>query len=648
MEPTRPEPPTPMTIGRYRILAALGAGGMGTVYRAHDPNLDRVVALKLPRFDGPPDQQAKRIARFQREARVAARVWHPHVCPIFDVGEHDGQPFVVMALVEGHSLADRLANQGRFEDVGEAVRLTLQLLEALAAVHSHGIIHRDLKPGNILIDAAGRAVLTDFGLARPDDDSDRLTSEGVIVGTPSYMAPEQAAGLSDQVGPQTDLYSLGVVLYQLLTGRVPFEGSPLAVLHRIVHEEPSPPSRIRPDLDPALEAAVLRALSKDPRQRFPDARAFAATLSAGTGPAPPTLPTAAEPITSTQPASRPARPRSWTAARALGWLAGGILVAAAALVVSGPTAWVVTSIPGTHFWGQDYFFGTVLLLVAVLLAWLGAMLWQVTELYYTPEGLRYWAKSGSLEHVARLVAFGVPLDEPDELGKTALIHATTNCHAELVQLLSLKGADAGLRDFYGQSAQDIARANGRWDIVALLEPSATMSGGLKKVDAGRAWRPSASWAFLAFSFLGAVLGGLVCVLSVPYPISEEHFLTLAAAGQVKGVEQYDYYWSNTQIVFVTLKDSQRPDEASAGLRRGKAWVRSRADAAELVKKFQQRAPNVPVAGMAVSTEVFHVWPGEGAWLPLVAIPLGVLCAVFLPLLRLRALFPMLVPAKARK
>src|SRR6516165_5282812 len=188
------EGPIPSQIGRYRILGRLGAGGMGTVYKAQDPQLNRIVALKLPRFDGPTQGRALRVQRFQREARAAAGIRHPHVCPIYDVGEHEGQPYVVLAYIEGESLATRLARQGRYQDPRQAVDLIRQLLEALGAIHGHGIIHRDLKPSNILLDEAGRAILTDFGLARPTDESEGLTSEGVVLGTPAYMAPEQASG----------------------------------------------------------------------------------------------------------------------------------------------------------------------------------------------------------------------------------------------------------------------------------------------------------------------------------------------------------------------------------------------------------------------------------------------------------------------
>ncbi len=273
--PDAPDAALPAQIGRYRILARLGAGGMGTVYKAHDPQLNRTVAVKVPHFDGPPDKVAARVQRFAREARAAAQVWHPHVCPIFDVGEHEGQPYVVMAFVEGESLAQRLARQGRYEDVAQAATLARQVLDGLGAVHGHGIVHRDLKPGNIMLGADGHPVLMDFGLARPEDAEESLTSEGVVLGTPAYMAPEQASGQSDRVGPWTDVYSLGVVLYQVLTGRLPFDGPPLTVLSRIVHEAPPPPSRLRPDLDPSLEAAVMKALAKEPRERYQAAREMA-------------------------------------------------------------------------------------------------------------------------------------------------------------------------------------------------------------------------------------------------------------------------------------------------------------------------------------------------------------------------------------
>jgi WD40 repeat protein len=280
--------PMPEQVGRYRILGRLGQGGMGTVYRAEDPQLRRVVALKVPRFEGPEPLRATATERFLREARAAAQVRHPHVCPIHDVGEQDGVPYVVMEYVEGQSLADRLAGAGRYDDPAAAVRLARQVAEALEAVHARGLVHRDLKPGNILLDPAGRAVLTDFGLARSELEGEQLTADGVLVGTPAYMAPEQAGLAGASVGPWTDLYSLGVVLYQMLTGRLAFEGPVVRLLYSVTHDTPAPPSQSRPDLDPALDVLVLKAMARRPEDRYRNAREFADALerwSAG-GPAP--------------------------------------------------------------------------------------------------------------------------------------------------------------------------------------------------------------------------------------------------------------------------------------------------------------------------------------------------------------------------
>jgi hypothetical protein len=275
---TGPYCPAPSPVyGRYRVEAEVGAGGMGTVYRAHDPELGRPVAVKVPHVQGDGPRRADYVARFLREARAAATVRHPNVCPIYDVGEQGGVPFVVLAYVEGNTLAQRLRDGGRFEDPAEAVALVRQLAEGLAAVHARGLVHRDVKPANVLIDARSTPLLTDFGLARTTDDA-RLTQVGAVAGTPAYMSPEQARGGSP-LGPASDLYSLGVVLYEMLAGVVPHAGGPVSVmLNKILHEKAPPITRHRPDLDPALAALVERAIAKDPARRFPDARAFADAL----------------------------------------------------------------------------------------------------------------------------------------------------------------------------------------------------------------------------------------------------------------------------------------------------------------------------------------------------------------------------------
>lgn len=269
----------PAHTGRYRLLRLLGAGGMGTVYLAEDPELGRKVALKLPHFTGSPDVQERSRQRFLREARAAAAVRHAHVCPIYDVGEHDGTPFVVMAYIEGCSLAQRLQREGRFREPRQAVALAVQVAEGLAAVHDQGVIHRDLKPGNVLLDSSGDAYLTDFGLARWQDDAEHLTADGVVIGTPAYMAPEQISDEFGPVTPRTDGYSLGVVLYQMLTGRLPFTArEPMRLFVQVLHDSVSTPRELRPDLDPGLERIVLEAIARRPEDRFPDARQLAAAL----------------------------------------------------------------------------------------------------------------------------------------------------------------------------------------------------------------------------------------------------------------------------------------------------------------------------------------------------------------------------------
>lgn len=278
-----PEPPS-QRVGRYQIVRRLGAGGMGVVYRAYDPQLGRDVAIKLPTFHGPDENHSAARQRFLREARAAAAVRHAHVCPIYDVGEEQGRPYVVMAFVEGETLGARLRRQGRYEEPRVAVSLLLRVADALVAVHAAQVIHRDLKPGNILLDRAGQPYVTDFGLARAGDN-EHLTAVGQVLGTPAYMAPEQAVPEFGSVGPWSDQYSLGVVLYEMLTGRLPFEGSVSSVLYQLGARAAPPPSLFRPDLDPRLEAICLKTLEKKPDARFRSIPEFANALESYLQPA---------------------------------------------------------------------------------------------------------------------------------------------------------------------------------------------------------------------------------------------------------------------------------------------------------------------------------------------------------------------------
>jgi HEAT repeat protein/serine/threonine protein kinase len=254
----------PEQFGRYRILKKLGQGGMGTVYLAQDGELQRSVALKVPLFSEE-DQQAR--ARFRREAQAAATLRHPNLCPVYDVGEIDGIHYLTMAYIEGRPLSAVLRGSRPLSQ-RQAALLLRKLAAALREAHSHGIIHRDLKPANVLLDRSGEPVITDFGLARRAVPGDvRLTKSGAILGTPAYMAPEQVSGTSE-VGAVSDLYALGVILYELLTGRLPFDGPVAAVLGQIMVTEPDPPRLHRPDLDPGLEAICLKAMAKKVPDRY--------------------------------------------------------------------------------------------------------------------------------------------------------------------------------------------------------------------------------------------------------------------------------------------------------------------------------------------------------------------------------------------
>ena len=268
---TADAPEEPRTIGRYELLRPLGKGAMGAVYLAHDAQLDRHVALKLPHPAAAADPQLR--ARFLREARAAATLHHPHLCPVFDAGEAPGprgEPrlYLTMALIEGRTL--RQAAEGP-QPPRTAARLIRKLADAMAHAHGRGVIHRDLKPANVMLDADGRPSITDFGLARRDSGADaavRVTRAGAVLGTPAYMSPEQIAGDPDAVGPRADIYALGVILYELLTGRLPFEGAVSTLLGKVLTEDPRPPGELQEGVDPALEAIWAKMTARDPADRF--------------------------------------------------------------------------------------------------------------------------------------------------------------------------------------------------------------------------------------------------------------------------------------------------------------------------------------------------------------------------------------------
>ncbi len=250
---------------------------MGAVYRAFDPELRRHVAIKvlLEGRGGAGGERAR--TRFAREARATARLRHPAIVSVHEVGEHEGRPFLVMDLVEGEPLDETLKRQT--PPPRRLAALVAELARALAHAHDLGIIHSDVKPANVLIDREGRPKLTDFGLARDVDASRDLTVDGQFLGTPAYAAPEQARGDASATGPRSDVYGLGAVLYHALTGRAPFGGSQvLEVLGRVFHEDPEPPRRVDPSIHPDLETIALRCLEKEPERRYPSAGELAADL----------------------------------------------------------------------------------------------------------------------------------------------------------------------------------------------------------------------------------------------------------------------------------------------------------------------------------------------------------------------------------
>jgi len=262
----------------YEMLKELGRGGMGVVYQARQVGPDRLVALKMILSGEYAD--ARMLARFLIEGEMLGRLRHPHIVQIYECGAHGDRPYLALEFISGGSLADRL--DGQPLPPAEAARLVQQLAEAVHHAHLQGVVHRDLKPANVLLDTAtdrvGVPKVTDFGLAKPMDSGDRLTATGEVMGTPHYMAPEQARGDKD-LGPLADVYALGAILYETLTGRPPFRGeSSLETIFKVVHDEPVPPRRLQPKVPLDLETIALKCLEKDPKRRYASAEKLAEDL----------------------------------------------------------------------------------------------------------------------------------------------------------------------------------------------------------------------------------------------------------------------------------------------------------------------------------------------------------------------------------
>ena len=267
----------PTRFGDYELLEELGRGGMGVVYRARQQSLDREVAVKMI-LRGQLASRAD-VERFEAEAQAAARLDHPGIVPVYNVGESDGRAFFSMKYVRGTTLAQRLA-EGPLAP-REAARILMAVARAIHFAHTRGVLHRDLKPSNILLDEQGEPHVTDFGLAKQLTDAHSLTKSGAVLGTPAYMAPEQAAGQRGQVGPHSDVYSLGVILYHMLTGRPPFQAaSPVDTVLMVLEQDPVPPRLLNPKADRDLEMICLRCLQKPTDLRYPSAAALADDLQA--------------------------------------------------------------------------------------------------------------------------------------------------------------------------------------------------------------------------------------------------------------------------------------------------------------------------------------------------------------------------------
>ena len=276
------------SIPGYEIVSELGRGAMGVVYKARQVRLNRTVALKLTHAWATATAEEK--ARFQAEAVAVAKVQHPNVIQIFDVGEHNGLAYLAVEYVDGGTLADRIG-KGKPLPIGAAVHLLTQIARGVGAAHSRGVIHRDLKPANILLTADGVPKVADFGLAK-QLGAESHTVTGSILGTPAYMAPEQAMGQIRRIAPQTDVFSLGAILYEAVTGEVPFKGNTvMETLDKVRTAEPLEMKFRRKDVPPQLEGIVRRCLSKQPADRYPTADALADDLVRVTaGPVPEKLP----------------------------------------------------------------------------------------------------------------------------------------------------------------------------------------------------------------------------------------------------------------------------------------------------------------------------------------------------------------------
>ena len=293
-------------MGQYRIVAPLGEGGMAAVYKAYQSSMDRYVALKIlpSHFANDPNF----TYRFEREAKLIANLEHPNILPVYDFGQADGYSYIVMRFVVGGTLADLL--KGHPLPLPQACGILSKIASALDYAHSRGVIHRDVKPSNVLIDEQGNCLLSDFGLAKVILSDSRFTASGAFIGTPAYASPEQCLG--GELDHRSDVYSLGVMLYEMATGRTPYEAeTPMAIVVKTIHDPLPPPSTINPSLSGDIERVILKALAKDPDDRYQSAGDLARALEAVVGgipAAPLVLPVQAAPAEKVSPAGGSPQP----------------------------------------------------------------------------------------------------------------------------------------------------------------------------------------------------------------------------------------------------------------------------------------------------------------------------------------------------